>query len=30
MCLKAREDPAFPKYPRVPVSACPGYERKTD
>jgi hypothetical protein len=28
MCLKSREDPAFPKYPRVPVTACPGYERK--
>ena len=25
MCLKAREDPAFPKYPRIPVAACPGY-----
>ena len=28
MCLKSREDPAFPKYPRVPVTSCPGYERK--
>ena len=28
MCLKSREDPAFPKYPRVPVEACDGYERK--
>jgi hypothetical protein len=27
MCLKAREDPAFPKYPPVPVHACPGYEK---
>jgi hypothetical protein len=27
MCLKAREDPAFPKYPRVPVIACAGYEK---
>ncbi len=26
MCLRAREDAAFPKYPRVPVLACPGYE----
>jgi hypothetical protein len=25
MCLKAREDPAFPKYPRLPVTACAGY-----
>jgi hypothetical protein len=28
MCLKAREDPDFPKYPRVPVRACSGYERR--
>jgi hypothetical protein len=27
MCLKAREDPAFPKYPRLPVTACAGYVR---
>jgi hypothetical protein len=27
MCLKARDDPAFPKYPRVPVTACAGYEK---
>jgi hypothetical protein len=25
MCLKAREDPAFAKYPRIPVLRCPGY-----
>jgi hypothetical protein len=28
MCLKSREDPAFPKYPRVPVKACAGYEKR--
>ena len=28
MCLKSREDKAFPKYPRVPVSACSGYDRR--
>ena len=27
MCLKSREDPDFPKYPRVPVQACAGYEK---
>ena len=27
MCLKSREDPDFPKYPRVPVAACTGYEK---
>jgi hypothetical protein len=29
MCLKSREDPAFPKYPRVPVRACAGYEKRS-
>ena len=28
MCLRAKADPAFPKYPRIPVAACPGYERR--
>jgi hypothetical protein len=28
MCLKSREDATFPKYPRVPVTACSGYERR--
>jgi hypothetical protein len=28
MCLKSREDKTFPKYPRIPVTACPGHERK--
>jgi hypothetical protein len=28
MCLKAKTDPAFPKYPRIPVAACPGYARR--
>jgi hypothetical protein len=26
MCLRSREDPAYPRYPRVPVLACPGHE----
>jgi hypothetical protein len=25
-CGKAFEDPRFPKYPRLPVRACDGYE----
>jgi hypothetical protein len=25
LCLKSREDADFPKYPRVPVTACTGY-----
>ncbi len=26
MCLRSKADPAFPKYPRIPVAACRGYE----
>jgi hypothetical protein len=26
MCLRHREDPAYPKYPRLPVLRCPGHE----
>jgi hypothetical protein len=29
MCLRHRTDQRFPKYPRVPVGACPGYERRS-
>ena len=25
LCLRSRTDPAYPKYPRVPVVACPGH-----
>jgi hypothetical protein len=28
MCLKSREDPDYPKYPRVPVGKCAGYEKR--
>jgi hypothetical protein len=28
MCLRSKMEPEYPKYPRVPVSACPGYERR--
>ena len=28
LCLRSRTDPAFPKYPRLPVRACPGFEQK--
>jgi hypothetical protein len=27
LCLRSRSDPAYPRYPRVPVLACDGYER---
>jgi hypothetical protein len=26
LCQRSREDPAYPRYPRVPVLECPGYE----
>jgi hypothetical protein len=26
LCERSRTDPAYPKYPRVPVRSCPGYE----
>jgi hypothetical protein len=27
LCTRSRDDPAYPRYPRLPVLACPGYER---
>ena len=26
MCLRARVEPAYPKYPRLPVARCTGHE----
>lgn len=26
LCLRSREDPAYPRYPRLPVLSCGGYE----
>jgi hypothetical protein len=26
LCLRSREDPDYPRYPRVPVLSCPGHE----
>jgi hypothetical protein len=26
LCRRSREDPAYPRYPRVPVLECPGFE----
>jgi hypothetical protein len=28
MCLRGLTDAAYPKYPRLPVLRCPGYERE--
>ncbi len=30
MCLRSREDPAYPRYPRLPVEACRGFEASHD
>jgi hypothetical protein len=27
LCLRSRTDPAYPRYPRLPVRECAGYER---
>jgi len=29
-CLRAETDKHFPRYPRLPVRECPGYERSAD
>ena len=29
MCLRSATDPEFPKYPRLPVLRCSGYEQLT-
>ena len=28
MCLRSKEDPAYPKYPRLPVLRCAGFESR--
>jgi hypothetical protein len=28
LCLRSRTDAAYPRYPRIPVLSCPGYERR--
>ena len=30
LCERSFDDPRFPKYPRVPVLSCPGFERRCD
>ncbi|MBA3806861.1 MAG: hypothetical protein H0X28_00490 [Solirubrobacterales bacterium] len=29
LCTRSREDPAYPRYPRLPVLSCPGHEDAT-
>jgi hypothetical protein len=28
LCKRSREDPAYPRYPRLPVLACRGYDAR--
>ncbi len=28
LCERSRTDPAYPRYPRLPVNDCPGWERE--
>jgi hypothetical protein len=28
MCERSKVDDRFPKYPRIPVGECPGFERR--
>jgi hypothetical protein len=30
LCELAKTDPRFPKYPRVPVAACNGYDKRRE
>ena len=30
LCERSKTDPAYPRYPRVPVLSCPGFEPATD
>ena len=30
LCRRSRTDPSFPKYPRLPVLGCSGFESKVD
>jgi len=29
LCLRSREDPGYPRYPRTPLASCRGYEPAT-
>lgn len=30
LCERYREDPAYPRYPRLPVTSCRGFERRDE
>jgi hypothetical protein len=29
LCLRSKADPAYPRYPRLPVVSCDGFERRS-
>ena len=29
-CARAKDDPRFPRYPRLPVVRCAGYDRRDE
>jgi hypothetical protein len=30
LCERSKFDPEYPRYPRLPVARCDGFERRTD
>ncbi len=30
LCERSRDDPSYPRYPRLPVVDCRGYERRAE
>jgi hypothetical protein len=30
LCLRSKRDPNFPRYPNLPVLACPGYQPRME
>lgn len=30
LCERSRSDPGFPRYPRLPVTRCPGHEPRPE
>ncbi|MEX2449138.1 MAG: hypothetical protein WD404_10415 [Solirubrobacterales bacterium] len=30
LCLRSRTEPAYPRYPRVPVVSCPGFDPRAE
>lgn len=29
LCTRSRSDPAYPRYPRLPVLSCPGFDERS-